>query len=232
MQFSIFMEWAMLQRPFFASLFHPRPDVENSIALDLSRAHAIPETNLRNPLAFENYLHSRFEKTGTMIALGGYLEPRNLYRDAQLFNKTNDEEERYIHLGVDIWMSAGTEVYAPLEGKVHSFADNAGYGNYGPTIILEHNPAADIRFYTLYGHLSQADLETVSIGKRIEKGQCFAHLGKAEENGNWAAHLHFQIILDIGNNFGDYPGVASDKMLAYEKFNCPDPNIIINCPLI
>jgi murein DD-endopeptidase MepM/ murein hydrolase activator NlpD len=155
-----------------------------------------------------------------------------LYSDSNIFKHEKPEDERYIHLGVDIWMPAGTAVFAPLDAKVHSFADNIGYGNYGPTIILEHNPASEIRFYTLYGHLSRADLEVISIGKKIEKGQCFAHFGNAEENGNWAPHLHFQIILDMGNNVGDYPGVASNSMLKYEKYNCPDPNIIINCPLI
>ncbi len=230
--YSLFMEWAMLHRPFFAPLVHPRPDQENAIALDMSRDGNEAAKNLREPISLENYLNSRFTQSGAKMALGGYLEARNLYSDSKIFKHEKAEEERYIHLGVDIWMPAGTAVFAPLDAKVHSFAENIGYGNYGPTIILEHNPAAEIRFYTLYGHLSRADLDIISIGKRIEKGQCFAHFGNNEENGNWAPHLHFQIILDMGNNVGDYPGVASDSMLKYEKYNCPDPNIIINCPLI
>ena len=222
----------MLQRPFFAPIVHPRPDQENSIALDLSRDGNGPAKNLREPISMENYLISRFTQNGANMALGGYLEPRNLYNDSTIFKKEKPEEERYIHLGVDIWMPAGSAVFAPLAAKVHSYADNKGYGNYGPTIILEHNPAAEIRFYTLYGHLSRSDLDIISIGKRIEKGQCIGHFGNSDENGNWAPHLHFQIILDMGNHFGDYPGVASDRMLEFEKYNCPDPNIIINCPLI
>ena len=229
--YALFMEWAMLQRPFFAPLVNPRPDVENALAIDLSTDNAI-EIDSRNPQLFEEFLRQRFEKSGTMMALGGYLEKRNLYRDSNIFKSISDDDERDIHLGVDIWMPADTKVFAPLDGKVHSFADNEGYGNYGPTIILEHNPASEIRFYTLYGHLSRANLKSLTVGTKIEKGQAFASFGNAEENGNWAPHLHFQIILEIGKNFGDYPGVASKKMLDFEKYNCPDPNIIINCPLI
>jgi peptidoglycan LD-endopeptidase LytH len=230
--YSLFMEWAMLQRPFFAALVHPRPDIDNAIAVDLSREHPGQLKNMRDPKAFENFLNLSFEKSGALMGLGGYLEARNLYSDAEIFNNESARDERYIHLGVDIWMAASTEVFAPLEGKIHSFADNIGYGNYGPTIILEHNPASEIRFYTLYGHLSRSDLQAVSIGMKINKGQCFAHFGNDEENGNWSPHLHFQIILNMGEYLGDYPGVASENMLKFEKYNCPDPNIIINCPLI
>ena len=32
----------------------------------------------------------------------------------------------------------GKSVHAPLTSTVHSFANNEGQGNYGPTIILQH----------------------------------------------------------------------------------------------
>jgi hypothetical protein len=40
---------------------------------------------------------------------------------------------------------------AALDGRVHSFQNNDSLGNYGPTIILEHQ-VEDLTFYTLYGH--------------------------------------------------------------------------------
>jgi murein DD-endopeptidase MepM/ murein hydrolase activator NlpD len=78
--------------------------------------------------------------------------------------------ERSLHLGVDIWGPAGTKVYAPLGGMVHSFAFNNNFGDYGATIILQHN-LETTAFYTLYGHLSLADLTNMRVGKFIDKGR-------------------------------------------------------------
>jgi hypothetical protein len=47
------------------------------------------------------------------------------------------------------------------------------------------------------------------------------------ENGNWPSHLHFQIILDLQDWQGDYPGVCkySERQLWLD--NCPDPDLIL-----
>ena len=71
------------------------------------------------------------------VAYGGYLETRSIYQRSTYFNQENPETERNIHLGVDLWIEAGTPIYAPLEGTLHSFKNNTNYGDYGPTIILK-----------------------------------------------------------------------------------------------
>lgn len=231
--YSLFMEWAMVHRPFFYKLTAYRPDAENSYLIDLSQnSPHLKYLDVNKPEAFENYLNDLLSKTNTKMAIGGYMEHRSLYNDKGLFNQGISDQERFIHLGIDIWMPSGTQVFAPLEGRVHSFADNKGKGNYGPTIILKHNPAPELYFYTLYGHLSRKDLKGISVGDRVEAGQTFAHFGTVEENGKWAPHLHFQIIMNLQGFEGDYYGVTSLKSLEFEKRNCPDPNIIINCPLL
>jgi len=121
---------------------------------------------------------------------------------------------------MDFWTMAGTPVFAPLEGEVHSFHVNQGAGNYGPTIILYH-PAEKI--YSLYGHVSMADLVPLKIGSRIAAGQLLCHLGKPTENGGWPPHLHFQLIRDMQGFQGDYPGVCSQRDLPFYANNCPDP---------
>ncbi|MEL6484674.1 MAG: peptidoglycan DD-metalloendopeptidase family protein, partial [Bacteroidota bacterium] len=98
----------------------------------------------------ETYINELLKKAGKSVAVGGYLERRNLYGSAERFQAG---AVRNIHLGVDFWTGAGTEVVAPLNGKIHSFANNSDFGNYGPTVILEHFEKG-IRFFTLYGHLS------------------------------------------------------------------------------
>jgi murein DD-endopeptidase MepM/ murein hydrolase activator NlpD len=113
-----------------------------------------------------------------------------------------------------------------LDGKVHSFKNNNNLGDYGPTIILEHKLNNHV-FYTLYGHLALESIESIKVGDLFAKGQQLALLGDSSVNGDYAPHLHFQIIKDIDVNFGDYPGVSSKTKLAYYLENCPDPNLLL-----
>ena len=66
-----------------------------------------------------------------------------------------------LHLGTDIWGPVGTKIFAPLGGMVHSFAFNNNLGDYGATIILQHQ-LDTWNFYTLYGHLSLKDIGNIS----------------------------------------------------------------------
>jgi murein DD-endopeptidase MepM/ murein hydrolase activator NlpD len=95
---------------------------------------------------FQMYMDELRKVRKKKFAYGGYLEDRSWYARSPLFGK-----QRSIHLAVDIWAEEDTAIYAPIDGKIHSFADNAGFGNYGPTLILEHDIEGQI-FYTLYGH--------------------------------------------------------------------------------
>jgi murein DD-endopeptidase MepM/ murein hydrolase activator NlpD len=159
------------------------------------------------------------------IAFGGYQETRNLYKRSTVFNAENSEE-RNIHIGLDLWINASAPIYAALEGTVHSFKNNGSLGDYGPTIILQHT-IEDFTFHTLYGHLSVESLTGKKIGTVVKKGEKIATLGLPPINGDYAPHLHFQIIIDMENNFGDYPGVCSQNKLAFYTQNCPNPNLLL-----
>jgi murein DD-endopeptidase MepM/ murein hydrolase activator NlpD len=176
--------------------------------------------------AWEDYITSLLKRNNAKVAYGGYLEVRNLYDRSDYFQAASEYDKRNIHLGIDFWCEAGTNICAFQDGQVHSFANNKNYGDYGPTIILEHKIGKE-KLYSLYGHLSKKSLETLEIGQRIEKGQNFATIGTSEVNGDYAPHLHFQIIRDIQGKFGDYPGVSSKKNLEFFKMNCPDPLSLI-----
>jgi murein DD-endopeptidase MepM/ murein hydrolase activator NlpD len=158
------------------------------------------------------------------------LEHRIVYEAHENF-ATDAADFRNIHLGVDIWAQAGSPVYVPLEGKVHSFQDNVGFGNYGPTIILEHEIEGK-KLYSLFGHLFRSDLENLQVGKVYQQGELLCHVGPFPENGDWPPHLHFQLMWDLGENWGDYPGVASEKDLNFYRENCPDPNRILSCEVL
>jgi murein DD-endopeptidase MepM/ murein hydrolase activator NlpD len=138
--------------------------------------------------------------------IGGYDEHRTVYSRSKVFDTI--EEPRRLHLGVDIWGNAGTPVYAPIDGTVHSFAFNDQYGDYGATIILSH-ATKERSFHTLYGHLSLSDLNGLSEGQIIRAGQEIAHFGQPQENGHWPPHLHFQMIIDMQGMNGDFPAYAN-----------------------
>ena len=173
---------------------------------------------------FSVWINKKLHAEKATFGIGGYNENRTLYGRSNLFA---GEQARTLHLGVDVWGPAGTAVYAPIGGMVHSFAFNNNFGDYGATIILQHN-LDTTAFYTLYGHLSLADLTEMRVGKFVIRGEIFAHFGNQEENGNWPPHLHFQIIEDIGLWQGDYSGVCS--LADAEKFlkNSPDANLMLN----
>ncbi len=168
------------------------------------------------------YTQACLKKHNAVLGISRYAEQRMIYQTREHFAAAH----RCIHLGVDLTVPSGTDVYAPLDSEIHSFADNAGDGNYGPTLILQHK-LQDKIFYTLYGHLSRSSLLDKHIGQAINVGATFATIGSEDENGGWPPHLHFQIIEDIAEYEGDYLGVCSIKEASYYLANCPDPQWIL-----
>ena len=201
-------------------------DYSQYISLDLSTKNE-SFTNLKFETAgdFEQYIEHYLSHNNAKVAFGGYNEIRNLYKRSSVFNDSKTQE-RNIHIGLDLWIKSGTLVLAALDGFIHSFNYNTGVGDYGPTIILEHK-IEELKFYTLYGHLSLESISGIKIGDFYEKGQQLATLGDASVNGDYAPHLHFQIIKNNLNTFGDYPGVCSENDRNYYLENCPDPNILL-----
>jgi len=197
------------------------------VALDLSITNTTLKTiDVSSSETLEHYINSHMKSNGAQVAYGGYLETRNIYSRSDYFNDINPDTERNIHLGLDLWIAAETPIYAPLDAEVHSFKNNTNFGDYGPTIILKHN-VQGICFYTLYGHLSLASIENLIVGQEFKQGEQMATLGDASVNGDYAPHLHFQIIQDIQNYTGDYPGVCSKQDLDFYKNNCLDPELLL-----
>jgi len=175
---------------------------------------------------WEKYIDSYLKKYEKEVAYGGYIEKRNLYDRSDYFKKLLENEKRNIHLGIDLWCKQHTKVLAVLDGEVHSFNNNNNHGDYGPTIILKHQIETEF-FYTLYGHLSLASIENINIGDAVLQGNIIGFLGDSSVNGDYAPHLHFQIIRKLEDNFGDYPGVSSQKNIEFYKNNCPNPNLLL-----
>lgn len=200
--------------------------LENTLPLDFTEANkALSEVDLSNTAEFNAFVFNPMQTTNKKYGIGGYLEKRAIYRRSEVF-ATATSNFRNIHLGVDIWAAAGSSVYAPLAGKIHSFQDNQGFGNYGPTLILAHD-LGEKTLYSLYGHLSRASLASFEVGREVGAGERICEIGPFPENGDWPPHLHFQLMWDMGSYWGDYPGVAAEQDLDYFRENCPDPNLLL-----
>jgi len=198
----------------------------NTLTMDFSTANLeLNNINFSDTTVFNHYVFEKLASTKKKYGIGGYFEHRAIYQRSEVF-VTDLEDFRNIHLGVDVWAEAGTAVYAPIDGKVYSFQNNQGFGDYGPTIILKHLLKGE-KLYSLYGHLKLTDLENLEVGKPISQGERFCHLGPFPENGDWPPHLHFQLMWDLLGNWGDFPGVCSHREIEKFKNICPDPNLMV-----
>jgi murein DD-endopeptidase MepM/ murein hydrolase activator NlpD len=211
--------------------FHPVVDFsaapDKIIPLDFTAANTDLKPEIIGDITlFSNYIDEQLALAKAKFGIGGYFEHRTVYARSKHFNSTEGEPRR-LHLGVDIWGAPLTPVYAFMDAKVHSFAFNNNFGDYGATIILAHQ-LDGATFYSLYGHLSLKNLVGLHPEKKISKGEQFCDFGIAEENGFWPPHLHFQLMCDMEGLNGDYPGVAKFSEFELWKSKIPDPNIILN----
>jgi murein DD-endopeptidase MepM/ murein hydrolase activator NlpD len=208
----------------FKNLLDPKYQKHDYFPIDLSVDNTFWDNNDVSDIpTFEKYLEHHRHETGKLIAHGGYLERRALYRKSARFQAG---VTRDVHMGIDLWAPAGTTVHALMDGMVHSFANNEDAGNYGPTLILEHDLNGR-KYYTLYGHLAVSDMEKWCVGFRFRESETIATLGTPHENGGYSPHLHFQIMTDMQRYQGDFPGVAATEELANYKDLILDPNPFI-----
>ena len=194
--------------------------------LDFTAAnpHLAHPERLSDTALFDEVVHEMLAEQHATAGIGGYLENRVIYRRSPHFDDTT--EARSLHLGVDVWVPAGTPVAAPLPAVVHSLADNDNFGDYGPTVVLQHELEGTV-FFSLYGHLGRAEWRALQAGQPLAKGEAFATVGPFPENGDWPAHLHFQLIADMGYHSGDFPGVARPSEREKWAALCPDPNLVL-----
>jgi Ser/Thr protein kinase RdoA (MazF antagonist) len=159
------------------------------------------------------------------IGWGRYGEDRILYQsehftgpaEAEAAAKAAPVEARTMHLGVDLEGPPRTPLYAPLKGKIHSWARNTAELDYGPTVVIEHELRLEgeagesqgqgqrvLRFTTLYGHLTLSSIfnsdgtPRFRVGQNIEQGEVVAWIGDSDVNGGWPPHTHFQLQTELG----------------------------------
>ena len=154
------------------------------------------------------------------FGVGKYNEKRKNMYSGLLY-----EDQRDIHMGIDIGAPVGTPVHLFYDGEVFMFKYNDNQLDYGYTIITRHVlDGKDL--YVLHGHLSKKSIEGKYVGQKISKGDVFAWVGDESENGGWNPHIHIQLSYEEPL-VCDMPGVVHEKNLRTSLEKYPDPRLIL-----
>lgn len=183
------------------------------------------------PARAAKHIFRAIEDAQCLAAIGKYDEYRLIYSGEDFIDATGNR--RTLHLGIDIFMPAGSALYAPLAGTIYGAENNDAALDYGGTLILEHlinDEEGALKFYTLYGHLKPDSLAHHAIGDTVQPAQKIAELGDIHENGNWPPHVHFQIVIDMLEKTNTFAGVGSHAQRNVWLDLCPDGNIILGIP--
>jgi 4-aminobutyrate aminotransferase-like enzyme/Ser/Thr protein kinase RdoA (MazF antagonist) len=206
------------------------PDLDGALVFDLSVGSPLFEalSALEETDRSTERLFGLMKERGAKAGIGRYDEARLVYT-TEAFD-TPEGERRTVHLAIDVFLAAGSPLFAPLDGVVRAAKDNAARLDYGPTLILRHEPPGCPPFFTLYGHLTRDSLVRLRAGDRVAKGDEIGRIGAPPENGDWPPHVHLQIVLDMLERDGEFPGVAAHSQRDVWLSLSPDPNLILNMP--
>ena len=226
-----FRHWASRQNLSLNTIFPtgPRKGIHR-MDLSIGSAFAGPQWEFNDVEQFSLKIERYQAAYPDQFLAGGYLEPRALYT-APGFEQLGNQgpERRTVHLGLDVWLPWGKPVCALLPGQVYWAGVCEDPKDYGGYIILKHQ-IAELEFYTLYGHLVPSHAYRWDEGDYIGEGEIMARLGRPEENGGWAPHLHFQIMLSMLGSEINFPGVAVPSEREVWASICPDPNLLFKDP--
>ena len=164
------------------------------------------------------------------IGIGGYGESRMLYTSPAFLRGRLTDEQRNLHLGIDVSLPPGTALHAPLEARVHGLVNANSALDYGPMVVLSHRTDRGQVFYSLYGHLTADSLSTLRVGQTIAPGERFAAVGAAPGNGDWWPHVHVQLILDMLDVPVNFDGACLPSQASTWLSLCPDPNLLLQAP--
>ncbi len=170
-------------------------------------------------------------RAGASVGIGRWDEARPIYLGSAFTRGDHAiDEHRTIHLGLDVFVPAGVDLHTPLDGVVEALADNGPEKDYGPVVLLRHEPADAPRFWTLWGHLDPEVLERLAPGRTLKAGDRVARVGAPPRNGDWPPHLHLQLVVDPLELGHDVPGVAPARERSTWRAWCPDPSVLCGLP--
>lgn len=224
------VNWLTAHADQIGSVIPQSLDASNLHIVDLNGVSLDQNGKLRPANVVTDAIFKAMDDVNAEVGIGKYLENRKVYQ-GPFFETATKGEWRSLHLGIDLFVPDQTPLYAPLDGVVVVSNDNARDFDYGPIIILEHKTPDGLTFFTKYGHLSRTSLPICPVGKNVQKGDLIGYVGPYPENGNWAPHLHFQIMVDLVGMGADICGVAAPSEANVWSSICPNPNLMLGMAL-
>jgi 4-aminobutyrate aminotransferase-like enzyme/Ser/Thr protein kinase RdoA (MazF antagonist) len=164
------------------------------------------------------------------LGIGPWGEERTVYTSDIFQSRFVEGTRRAYHLGLDLFMPAGTKLYTPLAATVKSVEIEEDPLGYGCLVALRHEPEGCPAFVTLWGHLAHEAARRLKAGDYLEAGALVGEMGMAAENGGWAPHLHFQISTDTSLAARDILGVGEARYLDVWKELFPDAAALAGIP--
>lgn len=126
-------------------------------------------------------------RLGKGWSYGGYMEDRSTIWAGSFL----ENENRFLHLGVDLNIPAGAEVTASERCTVEhvdGLREGDHNNNWGTRVFLRpHNENHPI---LMYAHLSASIRK--KVGEIVKPDEVFAHIGSSMVNGGWYEHCHLQ----------------------------------------
>ncbi|MGN8117211.1 aminotransferase class III-fold pyridoxal phosphate-dependent enzyme [Labrys sp. 22185] len=162
-------------------------------------------------------------REGIDLGIGPWGEERTVYTSPMFESRLVAGTRRTRHLGLDLFLPAGTKLFTPLAASVKEVVIETEALGYGCLIKLEHAPEGCPPFVSLWGHLAHEAVGRLKPGDRLEAGDLVGEMGAPAENGGWAPHLHLQLSTATGLTATEILGVGEAPYLPVWAELFPDP---------
>ncbi len=132
------------------------------------------------------------------------------------------EEPATIQLGAELFLPAGSVIYAPFVGVVAEILATAGRAR----ALIAHTEGES--FHTLWLGLDTGSLPVV--GTALERGAPIGRVATPEGNGGWPPHVRLQLLVDDLGLGARFPTAARPSERAVWQAFSPDPTALLGVP--
>ncbi|MEZ5004089.1 MAG: peptidoglycan DD-metalloendopeptidase family protein [Chitinophagales bacterium] len=197
----------------------------NGVLLPLSNdSMLIQKEKLTSSAALQAYGEQQMNQANTNWAISEFGENREtLFR--LLGYPQMVEEERFFHLGIDVWLPQTTILLSPFSGKVVESIYETRQGDYGGMLVVEYNVNGQL-FYVVFGHLDKYSM--VKEGTKMMMGESVGRVGGVDSNGGYFLHTHLQVLTERGYKEGfAHKGYATKEQFSVISNWCWDPTFLL-----
>jgi murein DD-endopeptidase MepM/ murein hydrolase activator NlpD len=199
-------------------------NLEKEVAASIWKRKVKGRNQLLNPEVCQELIDDIHRRYQLAWSYGGWMENRpRLWADSYL-----EQEKKYLHLGVDYNVPAGTEVAVPWESEVVAVDhDQDREGGWGGRVILRPLDKRMEDNLFIFAHLS--DDIAAQVNSIMRSGKILGTVGLPDVNGGWFSHLHIQAITRLEferameNNLADLDGYGRLVKKRELAVKYPDP---------